>query len=72
MNLKRLNKLNLIKKGRQAYLIQLEGSSVINDEEMASRDGMEIYEDRIEIKTHEQSQFILIEMALASDNHQIE
>ena len=61
-----------IKKGRQAYLIQLEGSSMINDEEMASRDGMEIYEDRIEIKTHEQSQFILIEMALASDNHQIE
>ena len=33
---------------------------------------MEIYEDRIEIKTNEQSQFILIEMALASDNHQIE
>lgn len=53
-----------VKEGRQAYLIQLEGSSMVNNEEMASSDGMEIYEDQILIKAHEQSHFILIEMAL--------
>ena len=51
--------------GRQAYLIQLEGLSQINEEQMNPRDGLEIYEDLIEIKAKTDSHLILIEMPLA-------
>lgn len=50
---------------RQAYLIQLEGLSQINEEQMNPRDGLEIYEDLIEIKAKTDSHLILIEMPLA-------
>ncbi len=53
-----------VKKGRQAYLIQLEGYSTINEEEMTPRDGIEIYEDQIQIEARDNSHLLLIEMAL--------
>lgn len=54
-----------VTKGHQAYLIQLEGKSRINEEQMKARDGLEIYEDFIEIQASEESHFMLIEMALS-------
>lgn len=54
-----------VSKGRQAYLIQLEGTSRINEEKMNRRDGLEIYEDLIEIQASEDCHLMLIEMALS-------
>jgi quercetin 2,3-dioxygenase len=48
--------------GRQAYLVQIEGTSVINDIEVSDRDGMEIVEETILIKAVETSHIIIIEM----------
>lgn len=39
-----------VREGRQAYLVQIEGTSVINDIELFDRDGMEIVEENITIK----------------------
>lgn len=58
-----------IEKGRQAYLVQIEGNSVINSMELKSRDAMEIVEENISIKSKTQSHFLLIEMK--KDNHEI-
>jgi quercetin 2,3-dioxygenase len=51
-----------VKEGRQAYLVQIEGTSVINDIELSDRDGMEIIEEEISIKAKETSHILLIEM----------
>ena len=51
-----------VKKGRQAYLVQIEGASRINGVEMRERDGMEITEEDISIKADATSHFIIIEM----------
>lgn len=48
--------------GRQAYLVQIEGSSYINSIGLASRDAMEITEEDITIKTNNTSHYLLIEM----------
>lgn len=51
-----------VQEGRQAYLVQLEGTSDINGTEMLERDGMEIVEEKILVKAHTTSHLILIEM----------
>lgn len=48
---------------RQAYLVQLEGKSLINDIEMFSQDGMKIIEEMITIKSLEKSHILLVDMA---------
>ena len=51
-----------VKEGRQAYLVQIEGTSVINDVELNDRDGMEIVEENISIKAVDTSHILMIEM----------
>ncbi|WP_346931295.1 pirin family protein [Clostridium sp.] len=51
-----------VKKGRQAYLVQIEGNSIINSIELTDRDGMEIAEEDILIKAKETSHIIILEM----------
>jgi redox-sensitive bicupin YhaK (pirin superfamily) len=51
-----------VKEGRQAYLVQIEGTSVINDVELNDQDGMEIIEENISIKAVETSHILIIEM----------
>jgi redox-sensitive bicupin YhaK (pirin superfamily) len=51
-----------VKEGRQAYLVQVEGASVINDIELFDRDGMEIVEEDILINAAKTSHIIIIEM----------
>jgi redox-sensitive bicupin YhaK (pirin superfamily) len=48
--------------GRQAYLVQIEGNSIINSIELADRDGMEIIEENILIKAKETSHILILEM----------
>lgn len=47
---------------RQAYLVQIEGSSNINNEFLVERDALESIEENLEIKTLEDSHFLVIEM----------
>lgn len=54
-----------VKEGRQAYLVQIEGNSFINDVELSERDGMEIVEEDIAIKAAKTSHILLIEMKKA-------
>jgi quercetin 2,3-dioxygenase len=49
--------------GRQAYLVQIEGTSDINQINLDARDGLEIIEEEIHIKAKETSHFLVIEMA---------
>jgi len=51
-----------VKKHRQAYLVQIEGSSLINDVNLNERDGMEIVEENLLIKAIETSHLLIIEM----------
>lgn len=52
-----------VKEGRQAYLVQIEGTSKINDIQLSARDGMEIIEEEITIRSAEEaSHILLIEM----------
>lgn len=48
--------------GRQAYLVQIEGSSNINNIGLNMRDALEIVEEDIKIKALETSHFLVIEM----------
>lgn len=48
--------------GRQAYLVQIEGSSHINGECLEARDAMEIVEEYIKIKSDSTSHILVIEM----------
>lgn len=48
--------------GRQAYLVQIEGSSEINSVELGLRDALEIVEEDIIIKATETSHFLLVEL----------
>lgn len=52
-----------IAKDRQAYLLQIEGSSIINEVNMFERDAMEIIEETIKIQSVENSHILIIEMA---------
>ncbi len=51
-----------VDKNRQAYLVQIEGNSVINDIELSDKDGMEIVEEDILIKSKETSHILILEM----------
>jgi quercetin 2,3-dioxygenase len=51
-----------VKEGRQAYLVQIEGNSFINNINLAERDALEIIEEDITIKSKNTSHFLLIEM----------
>jgi len=46
--------------GRQAYLIQIEGDSEINNLELVSKDALEIVEENIKIKAIEKSHVMVI------------
>ncbi|KMT22491.1 pirin family protein [Clostridium cylindrosporum] len=48
--------------GRQAYLVQIEGTSIINQIDLKPKDALEIIEDSINIKSTKPSHFIIIEM----------
>ncbi len=50
---------------RQAYLMQIEGSSLINNIELDAKDALEIVEENISIKAKEKSHFIILEMKKA-------
>ena len=54
-----------VKEGRQAYLVQIEGSSSINSVDLHTRDAAEIVEEDIHVKAIERSHFIVIEMNAA-------
>lgn len=54
-----------IEKDRQAYLVQIEGSSIINSIELNEKDALEIVEENIKIKAKESSHFLVIEMKKA-------
>jgi quercetin 2,3-dioxygenase len=56
-----------VKEGRQAYLVQIEGTSDINQIPLVSRDALEIVEEDIQIKATETSHFLLIEMSKLDD-----
>jgi redox-sensitive bicupin YhaK (pirin superfamily) len=47
---------------RQAYLVQIEGSSQVNDVSLTERDALEIIEEEITIRAQENSHYIIIEM----------
>jgi quercetin 2,3-dioxygenase len=51
-----------VKEGRQAYVVQIEGSSTSNNIELVARDAMEIVEEDFLIKAKETSHFLMIEM----------
>lgn len=51
-----------VNKGRQAYLVQIEGISTINTVELSDRDGLEIVEEDILVKAKKTSHFLIIEM----------
>lgn len=51
-----------VMKGRQAYLVQIEGSADINNIKLNEADALEIVEEDIVIKAKENSHFIILEM----------
>ncbi|NLB90281.1 MAG: pirin family protein [Clostridiales bacterium] len=55
-----------VKEGRQAYLLLVEGWTVVNGITMDERDAMEIVEEDIEIKANNSSHLLLIEMEKSS------
>lgn len=54
-----------IANGRQAYLVQIEGNSTINEIILNAKDALEIIEENIKIKAKESSHFLVIEMEKA-------
>jgi redox-sensitive bicupin YhaK (pirin superfamily) len=51
--------------GRQAYLVQIEGSADINGVRLEPHDALEIVEEHIVVKAKQRSHFLLIEMKKA-------
>ena len=51
-----------VNEGRQVYLVQIEGTSIINDIELNDQDGLEIVEEDILIKGKETSHILILEM----------
>lgn len=51
-----------VNEGRQAYLVQIEGSASVNDVELNERDGLEIVEENITIQAKENAHILLIEL----------
>ncbi|MCM3736091.1 pirin family protein [Bacillus cytotoxicus] len=48
--------------GRQAYLVQIEGSGVVNGETLVMRDAAEVIEEDIHIQAAETAHYLVIEM----------
>jgi hypothetical protein len=53
-----------VKEGRQLYLVQIEGSSVVNGETLVMRDAAEVVEEDIQIQAKEKSHYLAIEMKI--------
>lgn len=51
-----------VRVGRQAYLVQIEGTSEVNSVDLKDRDAMEIIEEDILIKAKDNAHFLIIEM----------
>lgn len=51
-----------VTEGRQAYLVQIEGTSLVNDILLEERDAMEIVEESILIKAEQNSHILILEM----------
>lgn len=51
-----------IGEGRQAYLVQIEGSGVVNGETLVMRDAAEVIEEDIRIQAAETAHYLVIEM----------
>lgn len=51
-----------VNEGRQAYLVQIEGDSTINNIELNAQDALEITEEDILIKAKEASHILILEM----------
>ncbi|HAX72144.1 MAG TPA: pirin family protein [Firmicutes bacterium] len=51
-----------VKKDEQAYLVQIKGQARINDVELAEKDGLEIYEEKIRLIALRPSLFIIVVM----------
>lgn len=51
-----------VEDGRQAYLVQIEGTSIINDMTLDMRDGMEIVEEKLSVRTETSAHILIIEM----------
>lgn len=51
-----------VNKGRQLYLVQIEGESTINEINLKEEDALEVIEENIKIKSDKDSHLILIEM----------
>jgi redox-sensitive bicupin YhaK (pirin superfamily) len=51
-----------VDKRRQAYLVQIEGISIINDTDLNDGDGLEIVEEDILIQAKEKSHILILEM----------
>ncbi|MGI1659754.1 MAG: pirin family protein [Desulfitobacterium sp.] len=49
-------------KGRQAYMVQIEGAALVSNIPLEKRDALEITEEVIKLKASEKSHYILIEM----------
>jgi len=63
LELERVKEISFpIEVGRQAYLVQIEGATTINNLELSQRDGMEIIEEVIDVRAKETSHILLIEM----------
>lgn len=54
-----------VSKGRQAYLVQIEGTSTINGITLIEKDALEIVEEDISILSKSKSHFIILEMRKA-------
>lgn len=58
-----------LEKGRQAYLIQIEGSGNVNGNNLLTRDAAEITKEQVlTITANEKSHFILFDMKVMQDN----
>lgn len=53
-----------VEKGRQAYFVQIEGTSSINGVELKERDSLEVREESLKINGKEKSHILVIEMKL--------
>ena len=51
-----------VDKGRQAYLVQIEGEANINEITLNERDALEIIEENINIKANKKSHIMIIEL----------
>ena len=54
-----------VKEGRQAYLVQIEGTSTVNNETLVDRDALSSVEESLVLKAVKDSHYLILEMAKA-------